>query len=229
MQLEHLRAHRAFQRQDRRTEMRIDWCTTITKEQSRRHTTREIHRKINAKPPRRVEAGRTDTPEGQEDLRQFARIILQGHRIAHAGCGYRLPWRLRLRMIGARYPKLNEQQVMDIMALDEPGALMPKSAGFPPEINQQAAARRKLRELVRKQGANPAKHPDAFIMTAYLCRGCRNLIRQEAVQDGACPVCIMTPRERDMVEIACEGTDQIPVRPGRTPERQGWTPQTQTR
>ena len=199
--------------------MRIDWCTTISREQSRRHITRDLHRKINAKPPGLTEAGRTDTPEGREDLRKFARIILDGHHIAHAGCGYRLPWKLRHRMIRTRYPRLDERQFAETLAQEEPGALPPKSAGFPPEINEQAAARRKLGELIRRQGANPARHPDAFIMTACLCRGCRNIIGEEAVREGRCPVCINTPRERDLIEIACEGPGRTPVGPGPRPER----------
>ena len=48
-QLAHLRAHLKFQHQEEFKQARVDWCTTITREQSRRHIARAIHDKINFK------------------------------------------------------------------------------------------------------------------------------------------------------------------------------------
>ena len=50
-QLAHLKTHRKFQRQEECDQARIDWCTVISRAQSREHITRHLHRKINAKVP----------------------------------------------------------------------------------------------------------------------------------------------------------------------------------
>ena len=81
-QLQHLRAHREFQRQEKHEETRIDWATTITREQSRQHIRRDLNAKINLKDPREGSRGAMDTPSGQETMRRLARRIQGRHRLS---------------------------------------------------------------------------------------------------------------------------------------------------
>ena len=69
VQLQHLRAHRKFQRQERFEKARIDWKTVISREQSRRHVVRHLHAKINAKAGGLQPQGRMNTDErpGEHD------------------------------------------------------------------------------------------------------------------------------------------------------------------
>ncbi len=72
VQLRHLRAHRAFQRQETFEEARIDWKTVISREQSRLHVTRHLHAKINLKAGGLEPRGWMNTEEGQESMKRFA-------------------------------------------------------------------------------------------------------------------------------------------------------------
>ena len=81
-QLRHLRAHRTFQRQERYKTARLDWATTISREESRRHTNQHLQAKINVKDPRQKSRGGMDTPEGQDSMKRLARLIQSRHRLS---------------------------------------------------------------------------------------------------------------------------------------------------
>ena len=211
VQLRHLRAHREFQRQDRWEQMRLDWCTVITREQSGRHTLRHLHMKINAKAGL-PSSGRTDTPEGQEDLRRFARTIRNRERVEHSGHGHRLRWKLRYRMVRSSYPRLTEAQFLDLMENDHPGAIVPKQQGFPAWVRQRIAIRERRDQLLRLQGLSPRRHRDAVVVRVYRCSGCRNFVREDAAPEQRCPVCRNSLQPWELAEVACRpGPDPQPV------------------
>ena len=97
-QLRHLRAHRTFQRQERYKTARLDWTTTISREESRQHTTRHLQAKINVKDPRQGSRGKMDTPEARDSMKRLARMIRDRHRLS-PGDGHMLSWNLRHRMV----------------------------------------------------------------------------------------------------------------------------------
>ena len=105
VQLQHLRAHRKFQRQEKFEKARIDWKTVISREQSRRHVVRHLHAKINAKAGGLQPQGRMNTDEGQESMTRLARRVRNGERVS-PGDGLGLSWRLRRRMVPAGHPRL---------------------------------------------------------------------------------------------------------------------------
>ena len=88
-QLRHLRGHREFQRQGIFTLLEIDWCTKITREQSRLHIIRHLHAKgdteINAKGEARS-GGKLDTHDARKDSRK----IRQDHKKPGAGGALRV-------------------------------------------------------------------------------------------------------------------------------------------
>ena len=57
-QLKHFKHHKAFQSQDRAGRMKINWNTTITREQSRRHITKPTEQPVWRKP----DCGRSGAP-----------------------------------------------------------------------------------------------------------------------------------------------------------------------
>lgn len=96
-QLRHLRGHLAFQRQDRHELLRVDWATTITREQSRRHITRDLHAKINLKGGLAEPRGRQDRTETGRMLRRTGRMMRNHERLSGGDlCG--LSERLRSRI-----------------------------------------------------------------------------------------------------------------------------------
>lgn len=209
-QLRHLRAHRAFQRQENFEKARIDWKTVIDQDESRRHVARHLHAKINQKAGGLQPAGRMNTGDGQESMVRLARRVRNRERIS-PGDGLGLSWNLRRRMVRAGYPRHSEEAFEEIMRLDHPGTLPAKDEGFPPEVKEQRAERERLKQLLAMQGASPKRHREAVAAEAYACRGCRNLFHPEAVEKGQCPVCIHNLEERDLVKIA------VKIGPERTP------------
>ena len=212
-QLRHLRGHREFQRQGIFKLLEIDWCTKITRKQSRLHIIRDLHAKINAK-GENESSGKMDTQDGQKDLERFARIIRNRERVEHCGYGNQLPWKLRHRMIRSSRPSLTDAQFEDLMQADHPEALMPKRYRFPLWAQQRILDRERLRELLRLQGLSPRKHRDAAILQAYRCGGCRNFVRRDTADDGKCPVCSAVLQPWQLAEIACRpGPEPQPVSP----------------
>ena len=100
IQLRHLKGHLAFQRQERHERLRLDWATVITREQSRRHITRDLHAKINRKGGDLEPRGRQDQPEQQRMLRRTARMVRNGERLS-GGDLHGLPEELRRRITRA--------------------------------------------------------------------------------------------------------------------------------
>ena len=108
MQLRHLRAHRAFQGQDRYKTARLDWVTTISQEESHQHITRHLQAKVNLKDPRQGSRGRMDTPEGQDSMKRLAQMIQRRHRLS-PGDGHMLSWNLRHRMVQSNRSHLSDE------------------------------------------------------------------------------------------------------------------------
>ena len=193
VQLRHLRSHREFQRGPH-PKARVDWATSITQEESKRHIRRELHRKINLKDLREGSRGRMDTPEGQESMRKLSRLVQGRHRLS-PGDGLGLRYDLRQRMAAGgrtdpcegREPRREEE--------------------FPPEIREKRELGRKLRELLQKQGASPRRRREATIILVYACRQCHNLLHQEMVRPHsngyrACPVCRQSLRDDNLTAVA---------------------------
>ena len=199
-QLQHLRANREFQRQEKQEKTQIDWATTITREQSRQHIRRDLNAKINLKAPREGSRGAMDTPNGQETMRRLARRIQGRHRLS-PGDLLGIGPKLGSRMVRSADP-YNLYQ--DSRGNDVP----PREEGFPQKIRERLATLRELRALLARQGASPRRHREADIILVYACRQCSNLLHREMVEkpEGgyqACPVCrhSLTP-ERDLTPVA---------------------------
>lgn len=191
-QLAHLKAHLEFQRQQKCDKARIDWCTTITKAQSRAHVTRHLHWKINAKVPGFHGPGKLDSPEGQEVLRNTARYVRM--KVHHGGNGFHLiGWNLRFRMYRERSLRrgLSEQAFWEIVSEERNSPrIRPKEQEFPEHIQYRLALRRRVAALIRDQGANPRHHKDAILLTTHLCpRTGLHLTQEQADDDGNCPHC----------------------------------------
>ena len=173
VQLATLKAHLTFQHQDLYQRVRLDWCTEITKDQSRAHITRELHRKINSKEPQRPQAGKLDTEEGQLALHTNARLIRAGK--LHGGNGFHLlGWNLRFRMYRTARAHAGTEESFWQAVSEEGNApkLRPKEEEFPEYIQRQHAMHRRARELAIAQGARPKDHPDAYIVQMDHCPEC---------------------------------------------------------
>ena len=191
-QLAHLRAHRDFQKQERFDRARISWTTDISRAQSRRHILKNLHAKINAKDPTERSRGQMDTPEAQENMQQLARRVRDGHRVS-PGDGWMLRWELRRRMTAS--------------AVFDTAFTLQDEVRFPREIRERLKRSKRLRELLRAQGASPRHHRQAAIIQVYPCRQCHNVICRELVESEEnpfrnCPVCRQSLREPDLVEVA---------------------------
>ena len=211
-QLKHLKAHLAFQRQEKCEKAEIDWCTVITKSQSREHITRHLHLKINRKVPGYHGPGKLDTDEGQEALRTAARHV--GMRDYHGGNGFSLiGWNLGFRMYRERSLRrgLAEESFWEIIEEERNSPrLSPKEESFPPEIQYRHAMFRYVRELVRKQGANPKWHRDAQVIRAFRCPGCREVIPRETVlaqESPGCPKCEYSLANQISEDMAFTGSE----------------------
>ena len=194
VQLQHLRAHRAFQRQDQYKTAQLDWATTISQEESHRHITRHLQAKVNLKDPRLGSRGRMDTPEGQDSMKRLARMIQGRHRLS-PGDGHMLNWNLRHRMVQSSRSYLSDESAPT------------REQYFPPEIKTILDELQELRKLLSRQGASPKRHRQATIIQIYACSQCHNFFHQDLVEKGepkypACPICRQSLRETDLVRIA---------------------------
>ena len=109
VQLQHLRTHRRFQRQESFEKARIDWKTVISREQSRRHVVRHLHAKINAKAGGLQPQSRMNTEEGQESMTRLARRVRNRERVS-PGDGLGLSSNLRRRMVRTGCSRLPARQ-----------------------------------------------------------------------------------------------------------------------
>ena len=191
-QLRHLKAHLAFQAQDKCDKAQIDWATTITRAQSRRHITSELQKKINSKIPDFHGPGKLDSPEGQEALqttREYVRM-----RSYHGGNGFHLiGWNLRYRMYRERTRRrgLCEEAFWDIANEERNNPrLRPKEQEFPEEIRYRLQLRRMVESLIQEQGANPRHHKSAVRLETHLCpRSGEHVTAAQAGEKGQCPHC----------------------------------------
>ena len=211
-QLKHLKAHLAFQRQEKCEKAKIDWCTVITKSQSRDHITRHLHLKINRKVVGYHGPGKIDTDEGQEALRTTARHVAM--RVHYGGNGFSLiGWNLGFRMYRERSLRrgIAEEAFWEITVGERnTPRLSHKEESFPPEIQYRHAMFRYARELVRKQGANPKRHRDAQAIRAFRCPRCRETTPRETVlaqESPECPGCEFSLRHQISVDMAFTGSE----------------------
>ena len=196
VQLRHLRAHRAFQRQDPYKTARLDWTTTISQEESHRHITQHLQVKVNLKDPRQGSRGRMDTPEGQDSMKRLAQMIQGRHRLS-PGDGHMLSWNLRHRMVQSSRSHLSDESAPT------------REQYFPPEIRAVLDELQELRKLLSRQGASPKRHRQATIIQIYACSQCHNLFHQDFVEKGepyylTCPVCRQSLRETNLVRVAAK-------------------------
>ena len=225
-QLRHLRAHLLFQNQEVFEVARINWCTTITKQQSRQHITHHLHEKINRKTgPPNINAGNPNgnprgnlSQDGQKDLRK---IGWRMERREHLGAGdlFRLSWRLARRIAQARYPGLHvpdfaEPGWREAGWMGERRTIAPRENGFPLEFQVAVLRLRRLREILRQQGASPRRARNAMILEIFDCPGCHQLTppgmaaRKTGSGGAACPcgACLL---QHNLTEIAVSREDGI--------------------
>ena len=227
-ELQHLKAHLAFQRQEHCDQARIDWATVITRSQSRLHITRRLHRKINAKVPGFHGTGKLDTEEGQEALQTTAQFVAQ--RRYHGGNGFHLiGWNLRYRMYRERSRRrgLSQEAFWEIASeeLNSP-RIQPKEKSFPEHIQYRLALRQMVSQLIRDQGANPRHHKRAILLETHLCplTG-THLTRDDANEQGRCPHCTLRLDQFSLTARAFDpGNPPELIAPGswrHQPERRG--------
>ena len=216
IQLQHLRHHLKFQRQERCTHMRINWCTTITREQSRLHITREIHAKINLKSGL-PEEGRHHGAGAQQDLKRLGRMVQNGERPG-PGDLFRLSHRLRARIAQARYPHLRvpaygREWIEGKRDRDHTPLVTPPQEDFPLEYQVGALRLERLREMLRSQGASPRRARTAEILDVLACGKCRGLcVPDYLCATQHCPFCgdVLHP-EVCTVEVAVHRGTHEPV------------------
>ena len=215
-QLRHLRHHLAFQRQDRHTHMEIDWKTRITREESRRHITRELHAKINLKGGTLDGQGRMAKPEAQQDLKRLGRMATNRERPSR-GDLFRLSHGLQSRIARACRPWLRipvyGREWLERKRRNPRIPVWPPQEDFPLEHQVNALRLERLRELLVKQGASPRRARRARILEALACGGCHNLVMPEPdTARRPCPVCgAVLHRDLDTVEIAVRDGTNTPI------------------
>ncbi len=148
-QLVHLKAHLKSQRQDRSGETRTGWCTVITRAESRRHITRQLHEKINAKVPEFYTPGKVNTEEGQRKLASTVNHAQRGNFFG-SDDNVTLPWKLRYRIYRSRYPRHGDRAFWELVGERIPPPVRPKEAEFPLEVRVEMAERRRRREHLRE-------------------------------------------------------------------------------
>ena len=193
-QLRHLRTHLNFQAQERCDLARVDWCTTITRDQSRRHITSELHRKINSKVPDFHGPGKLDTPDGREALQNTVHYVKT--RKYHGGNGFHLiGWNLRYRIYRERSRRhgISEQAFWGIASEERNSPrLRPKEQEFPEHIQYRLALRRRINDLIRQQGANPRHHRSAVLLETHHCpRSGLHITADQADEYRGCPHCAL--------------------------------------
>ena len=149
VQLPHLKAHRTFHHMASPKQLlaKIDHHTTITQDESRNHITRDLHAKINAKGTQNPEAGKLTSDEGQQTLKQLARMVQDNHAIS-PGDGHTLPWNLRLRMIRSAYPSHTAEETIAAVNERRLGAIRTKEDTFPERFRNQVTHRLLLIKLL---------------------------------------------------------------------------------
>ena len=222
-QLQHLKAHLAFQAQTKCEKARINWSTVITRAQSRRHITRAVHEKINSKVPGFHAPGKVNTLDGQSRLESVVNHARHGNFIGSDG-NVVLPWRLQYRIYRSTYPRHSDQAFWELVEERRPVPVRPKEEGFHPEVRahlrEAKALRRKLEELLKNQGASPKRWRETVLRTMRHCLFCRQIYPVEQVHDDRCPECANSLDERRTVEFAClPGVTPKLVPKGLLPER----------
>ena len=213
-QLAHLKAHLAFQAQTECNYAPIDWCTIITRRQSRDHITRALHSKINAKTPGFHGPGKLDTEDGQDALQNTARYVRS--RVHHGGNGFNLiGWNLQFRMYRERSRRRGfSEQVFWEMVQDECNRprIEPKERSFPQEIQYRLALRRHVAEIVRRQGASPRRHRQAFTLQMHHCPASRTLVPEhDADENHRCPNCTLKLYSLNLTEMAFDPGEEAPL------------------
>ena len=170
-QLTHLRAHLAFQSQTSVETAALDWNTSITKLQSRRHITTHLHHKINSKSPSFYTPGSLNSPDGQGHLTLFARRLRNRERLSPAD-GNLLHWRLRARAIHRHYHTPDIPTLIALMAEGHHRALTPKDHSFPAKAKHQQDRTRFLKRLLKENHINPRRHRRYALTAALTCRRC---------------------------------------------------------
>lgn len=228
-QLAHLKAHLDFQRQGHRERARVDWCTTITGEQSHRHITRSLHRKINCKASleeardRRLPMtpGQACSQENEATERELQILLLaQGLGLRRAGYPSGGDWSLLNRRLAARIlqafrPHCSGSEIQEQLSRysyrrGEENCLLPHEVRFPREVQRRLMAHRLLRKVLQEQERSPRRARQAALRTAYACRGCRQLLAPEALLDvastrqsrGQCPECHATVHQDQAMTLA---------------------------
>ena len=208
VQLAHLKHHLAFQNQDRYNLMPIDWKTTITRAQSRRSTTRDLHMKISSKVPGFHPPGKMNTSDGQAQLANTVSHARGGNH--HGGHPHvHLPWNLRYRIYRATMPRVYDTGFWEITLERSNPNIRRKRDELPEEWRYRLYLREKTEELIRAQGANPRHHKRAIIMLAHPCRLAGACITEgQADQDGKCPHCTVQLDSFTLREVAFDPGDQ---------------------
>ena len=213
-QLRHLRHHLAFQRQQACSHMEINWNTRITREESRRHITRELHRKINWKSGEQPR-GRMDQPEAQRDLERLGRMLPRRERPSR-GDMFRLSHRLQVRIARARRPETPlpafDQDWFTRKAQGRCPLVGPVQDGFPLEQQVAVLLHAKLRDLLRAQGASPRRARRSRIQNFLACGRCRHITPHlEGEREQPCACGAILHRNTDTVEVAVRQDDGTPV------------------
>lgn len=237
-QLAHLKAHLEFQRQDHRERARVDWCTTITGEQSHRHITRSLHRKINCKASLEEAINRRQSMTPEQAYRQENEaterelqivLLAQGLRLRRAGFPsggdwHRLNRRLAARVLQALRPHFNGSEIQQQLSRysyrrGEENSLLPQEIRFPQEVQRRLMAHRLLRKVLQEQERSPRRARQAALRTVFACRGCRQLLAPEALLDvastrqsrGQCPECHATVHQDQdrTVAVSKENLSQL--------------------
>ena len=206
IQLTHLKAHLAFQKQAQCKLARVNWATTVTRAESRRHITHCLDQKINNKVSGFYAQGKVNTHWGQRKLRSVASHAQGGNFHGNAG-EITLPWNLRFRMYrqGSLRRGIAEAGFWELNDERAQPNLRRKEEEFLPEIQCQHALYRKRVELVKRQGGNPKRHRDAIIIEGYTCPGCHRIcLKEDPPKDRKCRACLYSLNERHLSEMACD-------------------------
>ena len=164
--------------------MRVDWCTVISRDESKAFTRSEIHRKINSKSPGFLAEGRLTGPQGQTEMLRFQHH-LQARAVIHPQDGANLPRRLRRRMAGAHHAHLDARQLSLLL---EPDGPRPAWLGAPESVRETVESARALRHALRCQGAPRRQGLEARLALVISCRTCGSHWT-EAEAGEQCPAC----------------------------------------
>ena len=188
VQLKHLKAHLAFQSHPTATTAVISRIPSITRAQSRRHITTHLHQKINSKHPGFYQPGTLNSPEGQQELLQFARRLQRRERLCRAD-GPSIHWNLRKRAIHAHYPQPDLDSLIALMAERHHEALLPKHNTFPRRVRVHLERTDFLRQLLAEQGLSPRRHRRYTLALTLACERCSTHFSVEDLTNPQVPPC----------------------------------------